>query len=253
MSTLSKSIERELVQASRRLATQPSTSRRRVVTRPPLLAALTALTVAGSAAVAATQPWRPDSIRAIGAQAPPISAARAPLQQARLLGVLRRSVTAADRSAAVDRLVGFAGSARSTHGVRTDLTRRLGTTASGKPIVLISLLDWTPGFGYHKRNPLCVLYPDVDGAGKSCFTTTEIRTGQASASLGTHTYGLVPDGVASVSILYRTGPPVLARATGNFFDTAASRLAPRLASEPATAAAPQAITWLDASGKTIGP
>jgi hypothetical protein len=242
--------EHQLIAAGHRLG--PARQPRRRLGRRSVLALVFALMLAG-AAIAATQPWIPKSLQHSKYPAPPISAGRPLASEVRLLGVLRRPAAPADRSRAVDRVAGFSGSPRSTTGVYTNYIRRIGTTTSGAPIVLVPLRTWRPAPEISKPNALCVIYPDPaapSSAGKGCWTQPEVQAGHAYASLGTHVFGLVPDRVTHVLVLYATGPSVSAEVHDNFYD--APGQLDRTTRTP-TARAPQTIEMLDANENPVTP
>jgi hypothetical protein len=244
--------EHQLVDAGRRLGPSAVVARPSRIKRKATAVLAVAVLVAAGGALAAVRPWQPESVVKSKYPAPRLSADSPPAAELRILSVLRRKTEAADRSPSVDRLVRYAGSPRSTNGVRTDFIRRVGTTTAGDPIVLVPLQDWTPGPGISKPDALCMLYPDptANGAGKACWTNKEVRGGQAFASIGDQTFGLVPDGVSQVSLIYKDAPLVTAHVKDNTFAVRSPTESGR-ANSPAKA--PQATGWLDASGKSVGP
>jgi len=239
---------------------------RRRLGRRTVIPAAAFLVLAGSAA-AAVQPWQPllggpDRGVATGVDAPP------PAAQLALLGVLRRPQSDADRSPAVlAGLRGLVGSA--DHGVHVDEVRRLGDGPDGSAIVLIPEQrqgdDVAGPRAADVTDALCVSYPAPKGARRAtvraidgpaaaplpvtspggatafaCFTDHEVATGHAVAAApgagGTHVWGLVPDGVAGVSVAGRR-----AAVHDDFFDV------------PAAPAAVDDVRWYDADGRDITP
>ncbi len=216
--------------------------------------------LATGSAVAAINPWAPESVTdRDGQPGPRITASAAPADITAALGVLRRTPTASDRAPDLERLLVYAGTPKSTNGIRTDLIRRVGTTPAGAPIVLVPLTDWTPDPSIPvKRDPVCLIYPEPGnhGAAKGCWTLAEIRAGTAQASLGQHVYGVVPDGVTTVTAVYDTGPSATATVNDNAFDLAAPRQMSfestfGASSDGATPAIPRAFFWTDKNGTTI--
>jgi hypothetical protein len=237
--------ERQLTAAGRRLGA-PNVKRPRHRATKPALAALT-LFLFGGVALAATQPWQPDGITHSRFAPPPISGDSPPANELQMLSVLRRRTTQQDRSTAVDHLAGYSGSPSSTTGVRTNFIRRVGTTSAGAPIVLVPLRNWTPDPSMTKPDALCLIYPEPGdkGAGKGCWTAQEVHSGKAFASLGSHVFGLVPDGVASIAVLTPSGPVGTASVHDNVFDANVQH--------STTPGGVATVAWLDAQGNSAGP
>ena len=137
--------------------------RRRLPARRILVTA--ALVLVAGGALAATRPWARESIAHSPHPPPTISADAQHSDELDALMVLRRKATPADRSASVDKLARYAGSPGSTSGVRTDYIRRVGTSPTGEPIVLVPLKDWAPNptSTTRKRDAFCLVYPDPSG------------------------------------------------------------------------------------------
>lgn len=201
-----------------------------------------ALAVSGTA-VAATRPWEP----VLGDPDDPTTqdVDSPPPKQLRLLGVLRRPPTAADRDAATQATFQYVGPG--SKNVHVKYIRRLGSSAPGRAVVLVPAQRFALQGDLPIDDALCVFYsePKIDGGGKACFSTAELREGKAIASLGRDVYGLVPDGVATVSALFAGDSAVTAPVQDNFF----------VLRSPATSGdrLPQAVGWQSAAGESAGP
>ena len=194
--------------------------RRRVRMRRRLIIVLLLLLAAGTA-VAATGIWRPILGNTHYRPLPTISGAPPPAAQLAILGVLRRPQTAADRGAATLRQLQYATGT----GVRTDYIRLLRRLPGGGAAVLepVARLPAPPGppvpaSVLPRVNALCVIYSAPAGsAARACFSTRQVLDGLATASAGNQYFGLVPDGVTSVTLHTSGGGSAAAPVTGNFF------------------------------------
>jgi hypothetical protein len=77
-------------------------------------------------------------------------------------------------------------------------------------------------------------------AGGACFTTQQVRSGQAEASLGDQFFGLVPDGVRTVAVRTSGGATFSAPVSQNAFVVVV----------PAGTGFPTALVWTMARGRT---
>lgn len=229
---------RELGAASTRPA-PPNNSR---PTARALALVTAALAVSGTA-LTATRPWEP----ILGDPSHPTtqSSSSPPGAQLQMLGVLRRAPTAADRDLATQATFTYIGPG--SKNVRAQFIRRLASSAPGRAVVLVPAERFALPDGVAVNDALCVFYSerDSDGGGKACFDTAQIRAGTATASLGHDVYGLVPDGVSSVSAFFETGPAVTGAVHDNFF----------VVRSPGGNGdqLPKAISWQDVNGKSAGP
>jgi hypothetical protein len=188
--------------------------------RHPVAVGLALVAFAGAATAATI--WLPELGNPDFSYSPGVETAAPPADQLAALGVLRRPQTEADRSgseAALHDVNEFAT------GVRTAYVRVLGSTANG-PAVLVPVASRTgaPGLA-GRRDALCLYYPVVgaapNGAGTNaapaCWSTQQVSLGKAWASSTDHIFGLVPDGVTSVTV---TNGDASAQGTvsSNFFD-----------------------------------
>ena len=246
----------QLIEASGRLAPSPSKRRRvRLGRRWSALVAGTALILAATA-VAATEPWHPFLGDDLPSKPPPVTAETPPADQLDLLGVLRRQQTDRDRGpAAIAALRDVGGGAE---GVRTNYVRVLASKSARGAVVLIPVTSYNPvpkDLPIAPRvtpNALCIYYPEphVAGGAKNCFSSKEVRAGRASASLGLVQYGLVPDGVAIVTLTYQKGHSVSVPVRDNFYETNG----PRESRDPELIPKrPESVVWADESGKQVGP
>jgi hypothetical protein len=226
MSEYLDALERGFVGASRRLSARKRRTRRR---RGACAAAIVVLI--GAPALAATGVWRPKlgDDRTEGAT---ITGQAPPAAQLKLLGVLRREQTAADRGARTREALTMVG--KGVAGVRTNSIRLLAQTKQDRGIVLIPVAryqlnqpklpaDAPAGLRARfepARNGLCVFTLDSDhgkpaGAGVACYSTQDVEQGRAQSGLGDRAAWLVPDGVASLKIEYRDGRSVTASVHDN--------------------------------------
>ncbi|MBA2517552.1 MAG: hypothetical protein H0V22_09610, partial [Solirubrobacterales bacterium] len=205
MSDYRDRFEKELAEASHRLTAgaYAPTAKTGRSGRRAVMFSIAGVLCAGTVAVAATRPWEP----VLGDPAFPETQATAtgsapPASQLALLGVLRRDVVAADRGADVAQALKFLGSG--TQGVRTAYVRRVSALDGGGAAVIVPARSWQPSADAPNRriqDAICVVLtqPGIGGAAKSCWSSATIRDGEATASLGSSIYGIVPDGATQVT------------------------------------------------------
>jgi hypothetical protein len=228
MSTFFDDLELQL----RDLAEAPLVDERRVAVRQRrprarwALIAVLLLAVLAAAAVAATGIWRPILGLPQFGPGPSISSVAPPAQQLRLLGVLRRTQTTADRGSLTTQELRYLG--LDEEGVRTNYIRLLRPRPLPGlgPAVLVPVTQTRLPAGsppavvrrYAITNALCLIVGDTNGAGagKTCFSTAQLVTGAANASLGPVVYGLVPDDVSRVTVRFASGQQVTETAQENF-------------------------------------
>ncbi|MGX6446886.1 hypothetical protein ACVU7I_02280, partial [Patulibacter sp. S7RM1-6] len=224
------------------------------------LLAVGAIAVGGTA-LAATAPWTPQ----VGDRehdAPGITREPIPADQRRLLGVLRRPQTDADRGPRVRAILRMlAGEA--TTGLRVDGVRLLRTLPDGGAHVLLPFERVGPkGRGRpqwrRRRNVLCSFISQAStlpgsrrGAmsmGGSCGTAADVRAGrmmggaQWAGHLGAS--GVVPDGVKTVVISIHDGPTFRLPVRDNAYYLDARVPAGRHYN-------PNNVRWYDARGKQV--
>jgi hypothetical protein len=198
----------------------------------------------GGAAAAGTALWGPVLGHEDGNR-PTASATPVPTQQAALLGALRRDQAPADRGAAPREALGLA--AKRYVGVRLDAVRLLHRDTRGSALVLVPVArlgSRQAGATGVTKDALCV-YAQVpgDAGALSCFTSTDVREGAATGSLGDLTWGLVPDGVSRVVASGRGGRELELRVAENAFTVPTSTVDP---------ARPD-VAWFDTGGATVTP
>lgn len=236
--------------AWKRLHDRPTSRERR--RRLAAIAGLVGIAVAAPA-VAASGVWRPllgDETH----QAPSASADDVPTEQQQLLGVLQRSQSEEDRGSRT----GYAlqSLTAGVAGVRTGGVRLLRQNVGGHAIVLVPVAQYglertgdpAPLRGASMRKDgLCLVATDTDrgepaGASFGCYVTDQVRAGEAVAAIGQHVYGLVPDDVDSVSVLFDEGHAVNVAVQNNLFTYTV----------PAASDARAAnLQWRDRAGSTI--
>jgi hypothetical protein len=236
------------------LAARPSRRRR----QRPRLAVLTALCLTVAApAIAATQPWRPllgDHRRG----EPSVSASAIPEAELERFGVLRREQTNLDRGPATQSALRYLD--RDVSGVHTDGIRLL--SESPLSAVLVPVAKFNVHGDERARNlpqrlrsvvspksdGLCVFVADPAGHGGSlsCATLAELTAGRLPDSMGPVLYGLVPDGVFTVSLRLADGNTVEAPVRANFYAVAATPGGDRR-----SAPAVDEIRWQTADNRTV--
>jgi len=133
--------------------------------------------------------------------------------------VLRRAQTPADRGPGVQTALTDVNNF--TTGIRSNYVRVLEQT-SGGPVVLVPVQTRNAAATQPAiQDALCVYYPTSGGAAVQnqleCWSTQQVLAGQAYAGLGSHEFGLAPDGMSSASV--SLGSVVRsASISGNFFD-----------------------------------
>lgn len=212
-------------------------------------------------ALAATQPWQPILGRPSLHDTPAgISHTPPPAAQLQLLGVLRRPQDQADRGPIAQTLLSHVGS--EYKGVRLDSVRLL-TASSGRHALLVPAaehgLSPQPG-KYEVTNDLCVEYP----TGDFCGSAEQIRDGYFMGATATDLLGLVPDGVAAITLHFPNGTTLTEHIRDNFFwvsgvphEKRTYPLIPHRKGMPRTLTHEEPelprIEWFDSHGKPIGP
>jgi hypothetical protein len=248
-----------VVRDRQRIATSWRASRRRT---SRVLAAGVACLALGGTAMAAVGVWDP-GIGSDAAYSPPPSISTSPIPAAVTaeIGVLRREPDAADRGPAVEATLRELGSGTLVN-IQPDSVRFLEESAPGEATILFS---GAGRFGNEGDNPgsVCVGLPGNSGeSGGLCSGLGEIMAGEAfwavqksylrhgkeTAGPG-HAEGLVPDGVASVTVTVGNGAERSVAVHDNYFRIAwdRSEAAPSLEDLPTASQ----VTWHDASGAVI--
>jgi hypothetical protein len=205
-------------------AVEPRPSRRpwsQARSRRVAIAALAVLSASGTA-IAATGVWRPILGDPSLGSPPTITADAPPPAQLAILGVLRRAQTAADRSRSARELE-YIGNTVS--GVRTTYIRLLSDDTGLGPAILVPVaalrqIGAPPAVAAHlpHTDALCLVIGDTAGAAKRCFSTSDVVTGQATLSLASDLFGIVPDDVRGVTVTFGGGATSSATPTSNFFE-----------------------------------
>jgi hypothetical protein len=189
-----------------------------------------AVATVGGGAVASQGLWGP-VVGLDAERAPSVSRAPAPRSQQALLGVLRRSQTAADRSASSQHALRVV-SAR-YRDVRVSDVRRLGPAGTGSSVVLVpvgtvrSRSDEAPQRAAAGDDALCLFVVDAaDAAASSCFSEDDVRDGTAWKIAAERVSGVVPDGVASVRVAVPRRGTFDVPVQGNAYAIPLGRVAP---------------------------
>ncbi len=244
MSDYLDGLQTRLVDASRELSLKKRSRRRRWRGASAVVLVL----VVGPPALAATGLWRPPI--GVGLKDAPRATAEAPpADQLKLLSVLRRPQTDADRGPRA--LKTLQGLSDLVEGVRTGSVRLLAQGSDRVvlvPVAGFNLVGPKPDADLPQsvkdriapqRDGLCLWAFDSSSASEDCYTTAEVRAGRAHSFFNGRAAWLVPDGVAAVRVQYAGGVTREARVHGNF----AVYGAPNSYWEHAT--------LLDAAGRTV--
>jgi hypothetical protein len=191
MSLVLEPLSVELAAAAERQARRAI--RRRRGGRWAAAGAVVVLGSVGAAAATGTFFWRPQLGNDTQGH-PTVSRSGVPADQLKVLGVLRRAQTDADRGAAARYAAHWLGS--DFHGVRTDSIRVLSNGT-----ILFSAKDGPTGY-----NSLCFFQADKEAGAETCFSLDELQRGDAALfsvpppGIGgsANVIGVVPDGVAAV-------------------------------------------------------
>jgi hypothetical protein len=234
------------------LTATPRPERRRA-RRSSLVAVLAGLAVAAPT-LAATQPWKP--LLGDDRRGTPASSVQAPpAEQLAGLGVLRRPQSDDDRGQLAEQALRLTDS--NVDGVRTGSVRTLSSPATDAVLIPVERFNLQaakflpPDAPASMRNAfavkhdgICLFVPDPagDGGGTGCNTWDELRQGTLPSRIGPIYYGVVPDGVARVTIRTDIGS-LDAPVRENFF---AARSEQASADRPTASAL--GVDWIDAAG-----
>ena len=185
--------------------------------RKPIAVGVALLTVGGAGA-AASSLWLSPAGNPLYGFNPGLTESAPPAAQLAALSVLRRAQTAGDRGPGVQTALTDVNNF--TTGIRSNYVRVLATT-SGGPVVLVPVQTRNAAATQPAiQDALCIYYPGSGDALQNhlgCWSTAQVLAGQAFGGLASHEFGLVPDGVSSVSVsLGSVTKPV--SVSSNFFD-----------------------------------
>jgi hypothetical protein len=150
---------------------------------------------------------------------------------------------------------------RQVEGVRTDWVRVLHGVDADAVLIPVERFnvdsakrlraEMTPRMRQDlaaKSDGLCLFMRDplADGGGGTCSTCAEVKDGVIPGSMGQVLFGLVPDGVASVTMELDGGGTIVGRVLDNFFAIASPG-----AGKYDTAPAAISATWRAADGEVI--
>ena len=221
--------------------------RRITATRASRIAAIGVACLAFGGSAMAAGVWNPGigtdlpnsgSGSALSGEGPPaIVTTPVPGSVTEALGVLRRDPTAQDRGAEVEATL---AGVSSVDGVRPDSVRFLAPGDRGMATVLLSAeKSFDTKFlkeigGKEEEEPVCVFRPGAAGYGHvsdvvpACFGLSDLLAGRAYTeevnSPPGHglAFGLVPDGVASVTAEFADAPDITVPVSDNYFEVSMS-------------------------------
>lgn len=186
-------------------------------------------------------------------QTPPTVATSAvPSAVTELIGTLGREQTDADRDADVE--AALSNLTFGADSVRLDSVRKVGEGVDGEATFLFSAEQ--PGGFSSAEEPVCVYRPIVTGedAGAMCFGLSQILTGNARLTYShlpagiTVAYGVVPDGVATVTAQFGSAPDRTIPVHDNYYELPLS--GPELSNANSESGV-IATVWHDADGNVI--
>jgi hypothetical protein len=210
----------------------PLATGRRVAGRraPRLAAAALACLAVGGTAMAATGAWDP----LVGSSSDPATLSETPVPSDLVaqLAVLRHAPTAQDHSVEVEATL---AGAEVPNGVRLDSVRYLAPGANGEATILLSGMDFPTAYDGGQGEPLCVIRSvagDRSPDDPLCFDFPELVSGHAYAvefsgalhtgtdvTLNTGTaFGVVPDGVATVTAEFGSASERTVQVTNNYWE-----------------------------------
>jgi hypothetical protein len=263
--TLTPQLEKMLSAAAERRVARPAPSTLRARLGGHLSRTLgigfASLALVGTA-MAATGVWDP-GIGSHAAFSPPpsISTSSVPAAVTEEIGALRGEPGAADRGPAVETTLSELGSL-TVANIQPDSIRFLEENAQGEATILFSGEDLESGEGA-KPDSVCVGYPGNSGeavgicadlgeimAGNAFWPVQEfhLRDGKETVGPG-HADGIVPDGVASLTVTMGNGVERAVTVHDNYFHFTwgPSEATPSL--EELLSASQ--VTWHDASGAVV--
>ena len=188
--------------------------------RKPLAFGIALLSVGGAGA-AASSLWLSPAGNPLYGFNPGLTQSAPPSAQLDALAVLRRAQTDADRGPGVQ--AALTNVNNFTTGLRSNYVRVLGATSVG-PVVLVPVQTRNAASSQPAiRDALCVYYP-LGGVGAPeqhalLEHAAAARRAGGRGRVGAHEYGLVPDGVSSVTVADGSWTKSVAP-SGNFFDVA---------------------------------
>jgi hypothetical protein len=244
-------LERMLTEgAARNVRRAPLGGRIRIpMGRTPRLVGVAAACLAiGGTAMAATGVWSPP----VGNNSHPKTVSESPVPAALVedLGVLRREQTPQDRSAEVEATLRGGGL---PEGVRLESVRFLAPGGNGEATVLLSGVAAKPF--ETEEEPVCVArpFPDGEPAYSFCFGLSQLRSGTARATyIGPDqdavAFGIVPDGVATITAEFGSAPQVTVPVENNYWEMPVS--GPELSNANGESGV-QRTVWRDAAGNVV--
>jgi hypothetical protein len=212
----------------------------------------------GGTAMAATGVWDPGIGTETQSGPPTLSATPVPAPMTEALGVLRRAPDAQDRGPAVEATLGTIGS-KSLAGVRLDSVRYLSAGANGEAAILFSQEGrWASS--EEAEDHVCVYRPGPGAAtvtgGEAlpfCLGVKGILAGELWGELPNPdgsgvAFGLVPDGVASVTAKFGSGTERDIPVSDNYFEFSWDAAE----NAPSAKEFPYQMTWHGPDGSVVG-
>ncbi|HEX5609270.1 MAG TPA: hypothetical protein VFX45_04160 [Solirubrobacterales bacterium] len=183
---------------------------------------------------------------------PTVATSAVPSAVTEVVGTLGREQTDTDRDADVE--AALSNLTFGADGVRLDSVRKVGEGVDGEATFLFSAEQ--TGELSSDEEPVCVYRPIVTGedAGAMCFGLTQILTGNARATYShqpagiTVAFGVVPDGVATLTAKFGSAPDRTVTVHDNYFELPLS--GPEMSNANSEAGVIATI-WQDADGNVI--
>ncbi|HVQ58545.1 MAG TPA: hypothetical protein VMS60_06515 [Solirubrobacterales bacterium] len=238
-------------------ADQPARVRRRGLPRARHVVALgfACMAIGGTAVAAGI--WNPGvgtspDPRTFERTLPGVATSPVPGPVTEVIGALGREQTDTDRDADVE--AALSNLTYGADGVRLDSVRKVGEGVDGEATFLFSAEE-TSEFTTSEE-PVCVYRPIVAGedAGAACFGLSQILTGNARLTY-VHAptgilvvFGIVPDGVATLTAKFGSAPDRTIPVHDNYFELPLS--GPEMSNANSEAGV-IATVWHDANGNVI--
>jgi hypothetical protein len=207
-------LDAQLIEAEQRMFTAGADSRRRCGWRRSrrLIVAPVLLLGVAVPALAITQPWRPILGRSPGDAPLGMSQTPVPGHDLSALALLRRPQSPQDRGPITQQLLRGVG--QEFAGVRLNSVRLVTLAPGHHAVVLSAEAIGLPAAGQiDTRNPICLVW----SSGGICGPASGVQTNGIFVTAGPEVLGIVPDGVASVTLTFANRQTLTATTHDNTF------------------------------------